>query len=109
MTDIILSTSAIILAYAWYLAARSFPCIPKGPRLLRGAIGACLVWYAANAVVAYAHDSSITSWNSAFVNVTIVILHLCIALLVAFLLWTMESTYIIRFSLREEENDDKAS
>ena len=90
MADICISTAIIIAFFAWYLIAQRFPIVPQGPKSLRGALGVGLVIYAAYAAVAYANHFTPDSWSTAFVGVAIVLLHVLLAMVVAFMLWTMK-------------------
>lgn len=100
MTDICISTALIIAAFAWYLIARRFPIVPKGPKYLRGSVGVGLVMYAAYATVGYANQYTPDSWSTAFVGVAIVLLHVVLAMVIAFLLWTIPNEWAISVSIR---------
>lgn len=100
MTDICISTALIIAAFAWYLIARRFPIVPQGPKYLRGAVGVGLVMYAAYATVGYANQYTPDSWSTAFVGVAIVLLHVVLAMVIAFLLWTFPNEWAISVSIR---------
>lgn len=100
MTDICISTAHIIAAFAWYLIARRFPIVPQGPKYLRGSVGVGLVMYAAYATVVYANQYTPDSWSTAFVGVTIVLLHVVLAMVIAFLLWTIPNEWAISVSIR---------
>lgn len=99
MVDICISTAIIIAFFAWYLIAQRFPIVPQGPKSLRGALGVGLVIYAAYAAVAYANHFTPDSWSSAFVGVAIVLLHVLLAMVVAFMLWTMKKECYISVSI----------
>lgn len=106
MSSIEFSTAVIITTYAWYLAARRFKCVPTGPKWLRGIIGASIVCFAAYAVVEYANEIAITGWDTAFLSVTIVVLHLVIAIPMAFLLWHIDKTYWLRLNVTKQPSGD---
>lgn len=99
MTDICISTALIIAAFAWYLIARRFPIVPQGPKYLRGSVGVGLVMYAAYATVVYANQYTPDSWSTAFVGVAIVLLHVLLAMVVAFMLWTMKKECYISVAI----------
>ena len=58
MTEICISTAFIVIAAAWYFAARRCHTLPQGSKWLRGLIGAAIVLYASFAVVAYVHRNA---------------------------------------------------
>lgn len=106
MSSIVFSTAVIITTYAWYLAARRFKCVPTGPKWLRGIIGASIVCFSAYAVVDYANEFTITGWETAILSVTIVVLHLVIAILMAFMLWHIDKTYWLRLNVTTQPSGD---
>lgn len=108
MTEICISTAFIVIAAAWYFAAKRCHTLPQGSKWLRGLIGAGMVLYAGFAVVAYAYDTAIYDWCSAFVNVALVILHLLAACMMGLLLWTVDRTIWVQLSIRGEPEEQQA-
>lgn len=104
MNDLLTSTGCIVAAYAWYLMARRVNWMPYGPQWLRGLIGTGLVGFACYAAGTYANDVVLTDLCSACLSFLILSLHLIIAILMAFMLWTMEETIRIRLSVERTSN-----
>lgn len=107
MTEICISTAFIVIAAAWYFAARRCHTLPQGSKWLRGLIGAAIVLYASFAVVAYVHETAITDWATAFINVALVLLHLLAACIMSLLLWTVDRTIWVQLSIRDEPEEQQ--
>mgnify|MGYP001318900323 CR=1 FL=1 len=63
--------------------------------------------YASFAVVAYVHETAISDWATAFVNVALVLLHLLAACIMSLLLWTVDRTIWVQLSIRDEPEEQQ--
>ena len=104
MNDLLTSTGCIVAAYAWYLLARRVTWIPYGPQWLRGLIGTGLIGLACYATATYANDVVLIDLYSVCISFIILSLHLTIAILMAFMLWTIDETIHIRLSVERSSH-----
>ena len=108
MTEICISTAFIVIAAAWYFAARRCHTLPQGLEMDSRSDRSryrSLRWLRRRSL---RYDTAIYDWCSAFVNVALVLLHLLAACIMSLLLWTVDRTIWVQLSIRGEPEEQQA-